>query len=77
MLTRRLDPDSILRGRIAEMVTKGDFGLGSGPKPDGSYERVWHCELLSPDEVTFETGVVLLKKRRAEALKQGLTVTLR
>ena len=72
MLTRLLDPDSILRGKLAELVTKGDFGLGSGPKPDGTYERIWYKELLPPDEVTFEPGVVLLKKARAEALKTGL-----
>jgi hypothetical protein len=72
MLTRLLDPDSILRGKLAELVTKGDFGLGSGPKPDGTYERLWYKELLPPDEVTFESGVVLLKKARAEALKKGI-----
>jgi hypothetical protein len=75
MLTRLLDPDAILRGKLAELVGRGDFGLGSGPKPDGTYERVWYKELLPPDEVTFETGIVLLKKVRAEALKKGLVPT--
>jgi hypothetical protein len=72
MLTRLLDPDAILRGKLAELVGRGDFGLGSGPKPDGTFERVWYKELLPPDEVTFETGIVLLKKTRAEALKKGV-----
>jgi hypothetical protein len=61
-----------LRGKLAELVGRGDFGLGSGPKPDGTFERVWYKELLPPDEVTFETGIVLLKKTRAEALKKGV-----
>jgi hypothetical protein len=73
MLTRLLDPDSILRGKLTELVTKGDFGLGSGPKPDGTYERIWYKELLPPEEVTFESGVVLLKKARADTLKKGVT----
>jgi hypothetical protein len=75
MLTRLLDPDAILRGKLAELVSRGDFGLGSGPKPDGTYERVWYKELLPPDEITFETGIVLLKKARAEALKKGVAPT--
>jgi hypothetical protein len=74
-LTRLLDPDAILRGKLAELVTRGDFGLGSGPMPDGTFERVWYNELLPADEVTFEPGVVLLKKARAEALKNGVAAT--
>ena len=70
MLTRLLDPDAILRGKLAELVGKGDFGLGSGPKPDGTYERVWYKEPLPREEVTFETGIALLKKAKAEALKR-------
>lgn len=75
MLTRLLDPDAILRGKLAELVSRGDFGLGSGLKPDGTYERVWYKELLPPDEIAFETGIVLLKKARAEALKKGVALT--
>ncbi|HIQ21756.1 MAG TPA: ATP-binding protein, partial [Planctomycetes bacterium] len=69
-LTRLLDPDTVLRGKIVEFVGRGDFGLASGPKPDGTYERVWFNELVPSDEVAFEPGVFLLKKDKAEALKK-------
>ncbi len=68
-LTRLLDPDGILRGKIVEFVGKGDFGLASGAKPDGAYERVWFREMISPDEVEFESGVFLLTKTKALELK--------
>jgi hypothetical protein len=79
-LTRLLDPDSILKGKIVEFVGKGEFGLASGSKPDlpavpsaaqagGTYERVWFEELISPDEVSFEANVFLLTKAKAKALK--------
>jgi len=70
-LTRLLDPDSTLRGKIVEFVNRGDFGLASGQKPDGSYERVWFGELIGPEEVSFEAGVFLLTKAKAQALKSG------
>ena len=35
-LTRLVDPDAILKTKIVEFVTRGDFGLASGQKPDGS-----------------------------------------
>ena len=71
-LTRLLDPDAILRGKIVEFIGKGDFGLASGQKPDGLYERIWYMELISPEEVAFESGVFLLKKDKAKALKAGI-----
>ncbi len=67
-LTRLLDPDTILRNRIVEFVAKGDFGLASGQKSDGTYERVWFKEPISPDEVAFESGVFLLAKTKAQEL---------
>lgn len=70
-LTRLLDPDSILRNKIVEFVNRGEFGLASGQKPDGSYERVWFGELIDADEVAFEPGVFLLTKAKAQALKSG------
>ena len=70
-LTRLLDPDSTLRNKIVEFVGKGDFGLASGLKPDGTYERFWFEETISPDEVAFESGVFLLTKAKAKALKSG------
>lgn len=71
-LTRLLDPDSVLRGRIVESVIKGDFGLASGERPDGTHDRVWFKELLAPDEVSFESGVYLLTKAKAQAVKSGI-----
>ena len=71
-LTRLLDPDSILKGKIIEFVGKGDFGLASGQKPGGSYDRIWFSELVSPDEVTFEANVFLLTKAKAQVLKTGI-----
>jgi len=68
-LTRLLDPDTTLRGKIVEFVSKGDFGLASGQKPDGTYERVWFNEPLGTEEVTFESGVFLLLKSRAKLMK--------
>jgi hypothetical protein len=70
-LTRLVDPDAILRGKIVEFVSQGDFGLASGRKPDGSYERVWFEELVAPDEVAFDAGVFLLRKNSAKTLKLG------
>ena len=68
-LTRLVDPDLILRNKIVEFVGKGDLGLASGQKPDGSYDRIWFEEQISSDEVTFESGVFLLTKAKAKALK--------
>src|SRR5438034_5110586 len=68
-LTRLVDPDAILKSKIIEFVSRGDFGLASGRKPDDSYERMWFGELVAPDEVAFEAGVFLLRKATAEALK--------
>ena len=71
-LTRLLDPDTTLRNKIVEFVGKGDFGLVSGQKPDGTYERIWFEEPISLDEVTFEAGVFLLTKAKAKALRVGM-----
>jgi hypothetical protein len=71
-LTRLLDPDTVLRHKIVEFVGKGDFGLASRQKHDGSYERIWFEELLGPEEVAFEPEVFLLTKEKARAYKEGL-----
>src|SRR4029079_16187006 len=39
-LTRLVDPDATLKSKIVEFVTRGDFGLSSGQKSDGAYERI-------------------------------------
>jgi len=70
-LTRLLDPDYVLKNKIAEFVGKGEFGVASGQKPDGSYERIWFGEIIPHDEVSFESDVYLLLKKRAKSLKNG------
>jgi len=72
-LTRLLDPDTVLRSKIVEFVGRGEFGLGSGQKPDGTYARVWFSEPAPPDEVTFEAGVFLLNRTKAKGMKAGET----
>lgn len=52
-----------------EFVTKGEFGLASGAKPDGTYQRVWFAETVEPEEVSFEYDVFLLRKDKAKAFK--------
>jgi hypothetical protein len=75
-LTRLLDPDGVLKGKLVEFVGRGDFGLASGPKTDGSYERIWNPGAIIPtDEIAFEPGVVLLKKAKAEELRKKPTPT--
>jgi hypothetical protein len=73
-LTRLVDPDAILKSKVVEFVERGDFGLASGKKADGSYERMWFREPVSADEVAFEAGVFLLRKAAAEALGVGAPV---
>jgi Protein of unknown function (DUF499) len=70
-LTRLVDPDTTLKFKIVEFVTRGDFGLASGKKADGTYERMWFQEMVSPDEVAFDAGVFLLRKGTAESLRAG------
>lgn len=67
-LTRLVDPDTILRRRIVEFVGQGEFGLASGRRADGTYERVWFNQRVGPEEVTFESDVFLLRKGTAQAL---------
>ena len=67
-LTRLVDPDTVLRSKIVEFVGTGDFGLASGKRADGTFERVWFEESLGRDEVAFESGVFLLLKNKAKDL---------
>src|SRR5262249_47194199 len=61
----------VLKTKLAEFVGRGDFGLASGPKPEGGYERVWAPGSAVPaEEIAFESGVVLLKKSKAEELQK-------
>ncbi len=68
-LTRLLDPDTTLRNKIVEFVTRGDFGLASGQKPDGGFDRIIFNEFTDSADVTFDSGVFLLLKAKAKALK--------
>jgi hypothetical protein len=70
-LTRLLDPEDVLRKQIVTLVEKGDFGLASGPKPDGAYERVWWKESIGPEEVAFDDKTFLLARSRAASFKVG------
>jgi hypothetical protein len=72
-LTRLLDPDSVLKGKVCEFIGKGDFGLGSGQRPDGGFERVWFDEHVDPADVTFDKDVFLLTKVTAKKSKAVLT----
>lgn len=68
--TRLLDPDATLKAKIPEFVSNGDFGLAAGTQPDGSFNRIWFEQLVSPDEITFDGSVFLLTKAKAQALKK-------
>ncbi len=68
-LTRLLDPDSVLCGKIMGFLSHGEFGLASGKKPEEGYNRVWFSELISPDDILFEADVYLLTKEKAKKLK--------
>ena len=64
-------PASSVKRKVPEFVAKGDFGLASGDQPGGGFDRVWFRESISPDEVSFDAGVYLLRRERAEALRTG------
>ena len=68
-LTRLIDPDTILQRQIVEFVARGDFGLASGAREDGSFERMWYVEEINTEEVAFEADVFLLTRAKAEELK--------
>jgi len=69
-LIRLKDPDRILRGKIPELVARGEFGLGSGAKDGGGYERLWYAEHLDPAEVDFAADVFLLTREKVSALRE-------
>lgn len=67
-LTRLVNPDDVLKSKIVEFVGKGQFGLASGQKPDGAFERIWFEDTISADEVTFESDVFLILQGTAKSL---------
>ena len=68
-LTRLIDPDTILRRQIVGFVSRGEFGLASGAKDDGTYGRLWFAEPIGQEEVAFESSVFLVTKAKAKELK--------
>lgn len=70
-LIRLPDPEAVLRRQIVGFVEKGDFGLGSGPRSDGSFDRVWWKVVIGPEEVLFDGKTFLLKAARAATLQQA------
>lgn len=68
-LTRLLDPDRVLRTRIAEFVAAGEFGLASGAEPGAGFRKVWFREDINPIEIAFEADVYLLTKAVAAKLR--------
>lgn len=74
-LTRLIDPDTVLKNKIIEFVDHGDFGFASGQKNTGGFDRVWFNQPLPPADVTFDSGVFLLTKQRAQSLKSTMPLT--
>jgi len=70
-LTRLIDPDTILRNKIVDFVSRGDLGLASGRNAEGGYDRVVFNEFTDPADVIFESGVYLLLKSKAIELKSS------
>ena len=68
-LTRLIDPDAVLRKKVVEFVESGLFGLASGTRDDGGYERLWFAEPVGPEEAAFEASVFLLTRERATQLR--------
>ena len=68
-LTRLLDPDAVLRQKVVEFVVQGEFGLASGAKDDGGFNRLWYEESVAAEEVAFEENVFLVTKAKAKELK--------
>ena len=72
-LPRLPDPDEILRRVLPEYVLDGEFGLAFGVGGDGGYGRVCFEERVLPEDIDFAGDVFLLTKKRAQALKSGLS----
>ncbi len=69
VLTRLIDPEKVIRTKTIEFVERGDFGLASGRRADGTFDRVWFKDPVPSDEVTFDADVFLLKETIATQLK--------
>ena len=67
-LTRLTDPDGVLKSKIPDFVFKGNFGLASGHQKDDSYLRVYFNEMITSDDIEFDSDVFLLKAQKAKQL---------
>lgn len=67
-LVRLVDPERTLREQIVRWVEAGEFGLASGQRPDGIFQRVWFREPAASEEVTFDAQTFLLTPEKAMAL---------
>lgn len=61
-----------MRAKIIDFVEKGEFGLASGRQPDGDYTRLWFQEMVSSDEITFDSDVYLIRKFKGAELKMKI-----
>jgi hypothetical protein len=66
-MERVLDVDAYLRTRVPVFVENGEFGVASGAET-GGYQRVWFKVPVPADEVSFDSDVYLLTKKRASEL---------
>ena len=73
-LTRLVDPDKVLREKIPELVARGDLGFAAGERPEGGFNRLWFNEKLPPEEIDFVYDVFVLRKDRAKALRDRMTL---
>jgi hypothetical protein len=73
-LTRLVDPDKVLREKIPELVARGDLGFAAGERPEGGFNRLWFNEKLPPEEIDFVYDVFVVRKDRAKALRDGMTL---
>jgi len=65
-LTRLLDPERVLTEQIIRFVDAGEFGLGVGRRPDGTFENLWFKEKIRPEEVSFDAQTFLVLKEKAQ-----------
>ena len=69
-LVRLVDPERTLREQIVRWVEAGEFGLASGQRSDGCYQRVWFKESVRQEEITFDASTFLMTRDGATALTQ-------
>ena len=76
-LTRLLDPDAILQRQIVEFVSKGEFGLASGAKDDGRFNRLWYEESVEAEEWRLRRMSSWCLKPKPKNSKPHLKIHLR